>query len=553
MSLQAVVRDGIPVETVRVAHAAFPNGCRAMRIRDLLGAVFTDLEFADLFSSRGRPGLPPALLALVSVLQFTEGLTDRQAADAVRGRIDWKYALGLPLEDHGFDFSVLSEFRARLIDGGRERRVLDAILDAARRAGLLKPGGRARTDSTHVLAAAKDLNQAEFVHETMRAALNALAVAAPHWLRAIAPEAWYVRYAKRFEDTRSPSRWSAGIVPDEQIGADGLVLLRAVTAPHAPAQVRALPAVEILRRAWVQQYTTCTDEDGRESTRRRTKNERAPASLRIASPYDPEARTGSKNEIAWDGYKVHLTETCEPDAPHLITSVITTPAPVPDVRVTAAIHDQLATRGLLPDEHLVDSGYMDAGHINDARRDHHIDLIGPIAAATTWQNTRTGALDASQFTIDWHAREVTCPAAHTSVVWRETTSHRGTPVTRIRFAARHCQPCPLRDRCTTSPHGRQMTLRPREEHETLAHARTVQTDTSWRRRYQHRSGIEGTIAQAVGAFGARRSRYHGHAKTSLQHILTAAGINLTRIDAWITEQPLAPTRVSRFAALRPAS
>src|SRR5213595_2139712 len=152
MSLQAesMDRELIPDETVRVARAAFPKGSRAMQLRDQLGVVYADARFAALFARRGRPAETPWRLALVTVLQFAEGLSDRQAADAVRGRIDWKYALGLPLEDPGFDFSVLSEFRTRLVEGNAEHRLLDVLLDRCKAQGLLRARGRQRTDSTHV-------------------------------------------------------------------------------------------------------------------------------------------------------------------------------------------------------------------------------------------------------------------------------------------------------------------------------------------------------------------------------------------------------------------
>ncbi|NEA45151.1 transposase, partial [Streptomyces sp. SID10815] len=182
MSMQPSRPGGIPAETVRVARAAFPKGSLAIRVRDELGVLFTDAQFADLFPARGKPAWSPGRLALVLVLQFVEGLTDRQAAEAVRARIDFKYALGLGLDDPGFDFSVLSEFRDRLIEAEAGRRVLDGILAAAREKRLLKSAGRARTDSTHVLSAARELGWLEKVAETLRSALNALAKAAPNWL-----------------------------------------------------------------------------------------------------------------------------------------------------------------------------------------------------------------------------------------------------------------------------------------------------------------------------------------------------------------------------------
>src|SRR5438876_6755547 len=158
MSLRAVPSASIPAETARIAHAAFPKGTMCMQMRDTLGPLYDDDQFAALFSSTGQPAQAPARLALILVLQFAEGLSDRKAADAVRGRIDRKYALGLDLADPGFDASVLSEFRARLATGAAERLLLDTLLACCRERGWLKARGRQRTDSTHVLAAIRALN-----------------------------------------------------------------------------------------------------------------------------------------------------------------------------------------------------------------------------------------------------------------------------------------------------------------------------------------------------------------------------------------------------------
>ncbi len=183
----------VPEDTARVARAAFPKGNLYMKMRDELGTIYQDQQFAPLFPTRGQPAEAPWRLALVGVFQFIEGLSDRQAADAVRSRIDWKYALGLELTDPGFDFSVLSEFRARLISGGLEESLLDTMLVQFRQRGWLKERGSQRTDSTHVLAAVRVLNRLETVGETLRAALNALAAAAPDWLREQVEPEWLER------------------------------------------------------------------------------------------------------------------------------------------------------------------------------------------------------------------------------------------------------------------------------------------------------------------------------------------------------------------------
>ncbi|MFC5724937.1 transposase [Streptomyces gamaensis] len=157
--------------------------------------------------------------------------------------------------------------------------------------------------------------------------------------------------------------------------------------------------------------------------------------------------------MGWSGYKVHLTETCEPDAPHLITHVHTTPAPVTDAAVLQDIHTALEGRGLLPDEHLVDAGYVDAGQIRRARHDHHVELVGPVKATTVTAQRAGIVFDNTRFTVDWDRRQAVCPGGRTSVQWREARTQRGAPVTRVRFAARYCGPCELRASCTNAGWG----------------------------------------------------------------------------------------------------
>src|SRR3954453_16260715 len=204
MSLKPAPIGSIPEETVRVARRAFPKGSVAIRLRDEFGSLYQDQDFQALFPSHGQPGLAPWRLALVTVLQFLENLSDRQAAEAVRARIDWKYALGLELTDSGFHFSVLTEFRARLVAGAAAQLLLDRLLERFQQRGLVKARGKQRTDSTHVLAAVHSLHLLELVGETLRATLNDLATVAPEWLKAVAQPEWFERYTHRVEDDRLP-------------------------------------------------------------------------------------------------------------------------------------------------------------------------------------------------------------------------------------------------------------------------------------------------------------------------------------------------------------
>ena len=345
----------VPDDTARIARAAFPRGNPYVVLRDQLGAVFADADFADLYPRLGQPAYAPWRLALITLLQFREGLSDRQAAEAVRARIDWKYLLALDLADAGFDYSVLCEFRGRLL-GGATDRLLARLLDAAREGGLLKARGRQRTDSTHVLAAIRTLNRVELVAETLRAALNAVAVTAPEWLRRLAPAEWHERYDRRIEDMHLPDTGPNRDAYVAQVGADGFLLLDALDAERAPREAATQSEVAVLRRVWARHFERIeapTGGGGRNSARLRPAQGRGPGD-RVASPDDIDARFRSKAGKSWTGYMVHLTETCDANAPHLIVNADTTPANVHEAPRTAPIHDALAANGLAPSEHLVD-------------------------------------------------------------------------------------------------------------------------------------------------------------------------------------------------------
>src|SRR5918997_1144108 len=254
MSLKPSPPQPVPEETARVAQAAFPAGNPYLTFRDALGPLFQDEDFTALFPPCGQPGLPPGRLAVVTILQFRENLADRQPAEAVRARIDWKYLLGLELTDAGFDFSALSEFRERLLAGSQEHLLLDQLLERCRTLGLLKARGPQRMDATHVLAAIRVLSRLELVAETLRAALNDLATVAPDWLQGLAPLEWYERYGKRIEDTRLPREKAAREAYAQTVGEDGFRVLDALAAPGAPEAVRTLPSITTLRRTWQRHY-----------------------------------------------------------------------------------------------------------------------------------------------------------------------------------------------------------------------------------------------------------------------------------------------------------
>lgn len=225
MTLHPSSVKAIPALTKEIAKQAFPKGNLYMTMRDKLGTFYTDGDFIDLFPTKGQPAASPWRLALITVMQYVEGLTDRQAANAVASRIDWKYALSMELTDNGFDFTILSTFRTRLIEGEAERQLLDLMLSRFQEAGLLKAPYSQRTDSTHVLAKIRELSRLESLGETLRSALNSIAVVAPEWLQAIVPDNWYKRYGRKFEESRLPTKETQRTELAATIGRDGFYLL----------------------------------------------------------------------------------------------------------------------------------------------------------------------------------------------------------------------------------------------------------------------------------------------------------------------------------------
>lgn len=509
MSLQPLPIPPVPPETTRVARAAFPKGNIYMKLRERVGTIIQDEDFVALFAKDGAPGLSPWRLALVTILQFHEHLSDRQAAEAVRARIDWKYVLSLDLTDAGFDFSVLSEFRSRLVTGGAEELLLEKLLACCRALGLVKARGQQRTDSTHVVAAVRLMNRLELVGETLRATLNDLAVQAPDWVRTVAHADWYERYQRRCELGRLPKGKDAREDYAKTVGEDGFSLLDVLAAPTTPAQLRKLPSVKTLGVIWSQPYERLTGpkpssgSSGRSPVRWKELKELPRAAEQLESPYDLDARYRTKRDTHWLGYMVHYTETCERTKVSLITHVHTTPATVHDSQCTALIQDALSERKLLPHEHIVDAGYIAAELLLSSAQDHKIALVGPTRPQAGWQTKVAGAYSNDQFTVDWERQQGCCPQGKWSLPWREPHNPGRDPWFPARFRTEDCAACPTRALCTRSPRqARFLKLLPRAQYEALQTARATQATEAGQKRYARRAGIE-----CIRSLGARTTMW----------------------------------------------
>ncbi len=529
------------------------------------------------------PEVAPVQQCTGATRQRAEHLTGRLAAESVRTRIDWQYLLWLPLDDPGFDQMVLAEFRGRVADAGLEQVVLDALLGRLAGAGLVKAGGKQRTGSTHVIAAVAALNRLELAGESVRAALEALTAAYPAWVeqRVCVPD-FARRYATPMTSWRPPVSQARRDELAVAYAKDGYALLEAVYDRSSPAWLRELPAVDVLRRVLLQNYTRTTTKDGREVIRRREKEPDGdglpPGHARIASPYDTDARWGVKREEFWLGYKLHITETCDdpppctcrpgpaahqPAAggrdhdqgcaqlcfPNLITSVATTDATVTDNQMTGAIGDDLAAKNLTPRRQYLDSGYLSAALVVSELARHGIALIGPLLADTSAQARAGHGYARADFTADYDTKTVTCPQGRTSASWTPCTQKGGKDAIVATFSATDCGPCPARSMCTTSSKNRrQLTVLPRDLAQAQTAARTAEQSIPFQADYARRAGVEGTMHQAA-AHGARRARYRSLPKTRLDHVYMATALNLLRLEAFWTGTPLDRQRTSHLARL----
>jgi transposase len=382
----------------------------------------------------------------------------------------------------------------------------------------------------------------------LRQVLEAVAAVVPDWLQERVTREWFERYGQPLDSYRLPKEEKDRAELALTIGADGVHLLTSIYSDQDHVWLAAIPAVETMRRIWVQQYVF---QD--EVLRWRTNKETPRATIRIVSPFDIQARQAKKRDTRWLGYKVHLTETCDPDQPKLITNVETRIACQQDALATEDIHQALEEKQLLPKQHIVDTAYVSGAHLVVSEDNYGVDLLGPVLPDSSWQARREDAYDVTRFQIHWEQRMAVCPQGHTSKRWETHTNRHNKPVVSIRFSLKTCRRCPAKALCTTSTkQGRHLTVRPQAEHEAIQTRRQYQETEAFREAYAVRAGVEGVISQAAYTLGLRRARYRGLDKTHLQNVATATAINLRRAVAWLLGKPTAKARITRFAALAPA-
>jgi transposase len=527
MSLQWSLHRTVPADTAALGQQLFAPTNAYRQLGDRFNELFPEeVVFAPLYDTLGRGAIAPLLVALVIVFQILEKIPDRLAAEMVVSRLDWKYALHLPLAYGGFHWTVLHEFRHRLVEHDAERLVFDQVLEKLQALGLVKARGKVRTDSTHLLGLVARLSQLELVTESLRVAVRAVVAVAPEWSGPALPASFCETYAERTSDYR------LGHVAAQQhlrqAGRDGVWLLAQIDRT-APQGVCELSEVAVLRTVLAQQFPEGGDQP--------------PAAKRpmgrevIESPHEPEARCGTKRDQLWRGYKVQVTETCDADTPHLVLDLEPTNALAPDSPELPQIQARLAAQDTLPGEQYVDEGYPSGKRFQESA-DRGITLMGvPPTGGQAADGFRQ-----TDFQIDAAVEQATCPAGQGSVVWSER--HRAPaepPTIEIRFEGATCQACPFWGRCTKSPQGRSLELHP--YHALLAARRAEARTEAFRQKMYVRSGIEGTISELVRAHRMRFARYRGQKKVRVQMLFTAVAANLKRVTRWWA-RPQKPAAVS---------
>jgi transposase len=511
MTLRARDLSAMPSDTEQLGQRLLGADDPYRVIGEHLADILADAEFAELYEPTGRDAIPPSLLALVVLFQFAEHAPDRQAAAWAVRRIDWKYALRLPLEYAGFDYTCLCAFRQRLREHQQWYLVFDTIWQRLHALGFGPKRRTQRTDSLAVLGATDALSHLETVSETLRLAVGALERADGAWVEQELPASFREQYATRRSDYRLTDAEQQAAL--RQVGQDGCWLLDRLGTAGTEA-LRGLAAVVALGTVWEQRYR-------RRGSTLTVRLEGVASPERIITPHDPGVRVGEKRGKTWHGDKVHISETAQPGEVNFLTDVTTAPAPSGDAAALPEIREHLAARALLPNEHVVDSGYISGKQLAQSEA-MGITLLGPPLADTSRQEFKI-----ADFQLDRAARHAICPGGATSVKWSPRTERDGSAAVNIQFAGATCAVCPLRPRCTTSQSGRSLQL---SEHDERLQARRAEARTpAFRERMRARPAIESTLAELVRRYGLRQHRYRGEAQRHLEHVLKGAACNLFRL------------------------
>ena len=539
------------------------------RLASMRDVLVDDETYAVLYkdSPRGRPSLPPSLVVLTMLLQYHDDCSDAEAEMRVRFDLRWKHALGLALEDTGFDATVLCHFRRKLLEHQMERVLFNRLVNAAREAGLLTKDAEQVVDSSHILGAAGVRDTYTLIRGGIKKLLRALGYQGQRAARV--PE----RLAAYLDPAAPPKPDIDWADAEERLAALRTLVVDARTALaladpcRDDAAVREAAALLTKIVADDVQEGPPPEAKGPGRPRKGASESVAPgdaaprstsetaevrlrqgvASDRILSVVDPQMRWGHKSsQQRWAGYKLHVAEGL---ASELITDVGVRAASEHDaVPVVAHVARQEEAVGLHPTAVLTDGAFGTA----DVRADlgeRGIEVVAKLRPLTDQKHIGKDA-----FVIDLAANDgqgsVTCPAGVTTTDRRLARDKWDRPVPLFRFPREVCAACALRDRClggpvgrvahpVRQPPGRQVQLHYHEA--VLQQARAAQRTPEQRRalrdRLRPRAKVERKIAELMRRHGLRQGRYLGLAKTELQAVLTATMVDAKRLLTLVAATP----------------
>jgi transposase len=503
----------MPSDTAEMGRALLAENDPYRVIGEHLADILKDEDFAEMYDDTGRAAVSPGLLALITIFQFQEKVPDREAARMVVLRLDWKYALHLPLLYAGFHYSDLCQFRKRILEHNKEALVFDQILDKVKALGFIKRRGKQRTDSIAVMGAVRQLSVLEAVTESLRLALGAIEGKDLGWAEREIPASFREQYVRRRTDYRLTEEERKAALGEA--GQDAWWLLTQI-GRAGTEEVQGLEAVGVLRQIWEQWFARVSGE-----SKVRVREKTVGYKELIVTPHDAGVRVGEKRGQQWRGEKVHVTETAEKGGPNFITDVTTSNAASGDGEALEEIRGKLAAREVTPRSQNVDAAYISGKHMAESEA-AGIELIGPPLSDTSPQEFKI-----ADFVVDQEAKKATCPAGHTSVKWTERRERDGSKAVNVWFAAQDCAACPLRQKCTSSKSGRSLHI---SEHYERLQARRAEAKTeAYKEKTNPRAAIEGTLSELVRKHGFRRHRYRGEAKRHMENLLKAAACNLKRL------------------------
>lgn len=474
-------------------------------IKEEIGSRIKDSDFEDMYKDGGRPPISPRLLILVLLMQFLEGLSDRAAIRNLKFRLDWKIAFGLPVDFLGFHSSTLTYFRDRLIANSKATYAFDKILAYLAEKGLIKQSGQQRIDSTHIIAAVRELTRIELLHETIRLFCLDLGLRKKQMSETV------LELHSKYTDTISTFRMTKG-EKTEAIKEAGLAMrtIRDWVETLLDVQLLGLASFKTLKTVFSQNFIDQGIETIPELIKIATGKEH------ICNPHDPDAEYGNKGKKGWLGYKLQVVETAEGEQ-NFITHIELENATNFDGDSVCGIIEELENKGVSPSNLYGDTHYNTSANI-ELLAEKEIELKGPVAPVTKQKQEKDEG-----FAINIELQKVICPEGIESKHFHIDPSGR----IKASFPKKDCLACSRKEICQPQPRGKIYEQRP--ENKTLSVRRKKMLDPAYQKDLHRRNGIEGTLSGLVRGQKIRRLKYRGKAKGQLQTKMTGAAANVMRL------------------------